>query len=364
MIFLKRILSILGRYCGLWRLIFWLCGLLNGGPILLVFIFHRVRPDDRSTEEFHKRFERGITKSAHAEHIKEIVRYFETISLDQFTQIVTGNSRPSAGRPKALLTYDDSDAEHLTEAFEVLRDRQLPAVAFVPSGFVETGRHFWHVSLTNICNNFTNEHWKQVLDSAPEPCLKDILLRHKDDVATGRHRLRIDLGRYLMEIDYHKRRTLIEDWEALIDSRYNLSIEHMTWPDLRSLRVRDIAVGSHTVNHVRLAEMSPGEQRKELVDSRQLLTDRLDYSIDSICYPEGSYNDETVAACQRVGYVLGFSSDPGVVMYPCTGDAAYRIPRVVTGMGKRDEIIYPIGVVAIMWLLARLRGQEAASQVF
>jgi peptidoglycan/xylan/chitin deacetylase (PgdA/CDA1 family) len=356
MTFLKRILSVLGCYCGLWRFLFWLCGKIAGGPIIIALTFHRVRPDDRSTEDFLKPYEGGITRSRHEAQIAVLTRYFDAISYEEFSRVVTGQAQPSRGRPKMLLTYDDGDSEHLSQAFEILSERGLPAVSFVPSGFVETSRHFWHVALTNICNHFTNGHWQQVLNDSPDPVVMKVLAKFQDDFTAHRHELRTQLGLALMEVEPGQRGAWIENWDNMIDRHYDLPIEQMTWADLKSLQERNIAVGSHTVNHVRLGDIPPAEQARELTDSRRNLTTQLEYSIDSVCYPEGSYNEETVSEARQAGYTLGFSSDSGIVTYPCQGDALFRIPREVPGDVRRDKIIYPLGVAVLRCLLARLAG--------
>jgi peptidoglycan/xylan/chitin deacetylase (PgdA/CDA1 family) len=73
--------------------------------------------------------------------------------------------------------------------------------------------------------------------------------------------------------------------------------------ELREIRAAGIGIGSHTVNHPRLAELSPERQSRELADSKADLEDLLGEEVGHLCYPYGSFNLDSVRAAARCGYL-------------------------------------------------------------
>ncbi|QIK39001.1 polysaccharide deacetylase family protein [Caldichromatium japonicum] len=71
---------------------------------------------------------------------------------------------------------------------------------------------------------------------------------------------------------------------------------------LRELHAAGMMIGSHTVDHLRLAELSPKQQRKQLADSRAALEDLLGAPVVHLCYPFGSFNAVTLELAPECGY--------------------------------------------------------------
>lgn len=71
---------------------------------------------------------------------------------------------------------------------------------------------------------------------------------------------------------------------------------------LRDLREAGIAIGSHTANHAKLAELDPHAQRRELSQSKAALEEILGAPVDHLGYPFGSFNLDTLRAAAESGY--------------------------------------------------------------
>lgn len=72
---------------------------------------------------------------------------------------------------------------------------------------------------------------------------------------------------------------------------------------LREIQAAGMTVGSHTVSHARLAEVSPAAQRRELHDSKAALEEVLGRPVTHLCYPFGSFDLEAVRTARAAGYV-------------------------------------------------------------
>jgi peptidoglycan/xylan/chitin deacetylase (PgdA/CDA1 family) len=61
-------------------------------------------------------------------------------------------------------------------------------------------------------------------------------------------------------------------------------------------------IGSHTQNHVYLADIDTKNATKEILQSKLDLEKQFDCPINHFCYPYGSYNDEIVNITKDAGY--------------------------------------------------------------
>ena len=73
-----------------------------------------------------------------------------------------------------------------------------------------------------------------------------------------------------------------------------------------------IDIESHTVNHPHLNEMTYDEQLTELIESKKTLESITGKKIDSIAYPFGDFNDDSIKAAKDAGYTLGFTTKRGL----------------------------------------------------
>lgn len=86
----------------------------------------------------------------------------------------------------------------------------------------------------------------------------------------------------------------------------------LTWRDLRDLERDGFTIGSHTVHHPDLATLPPAQAWLELTQSRHVLQDHLRAPIDWFAYPIGAEDRRVVRLVRKAGYLLAFTTRPGV----------------------------------------------------
>lgn len=92
----------------------------------------------------------------------------------------------------------------------------------------------------------------------------------------------------------------------IITSRF--SGDYLTKDQIREIDDSGLVeIGSHTVSHPQLPRLSSAGQLKELRESKADLERLLKKNILSICYPSGSYNQETEVLAKQIGYQFGFT---------------------------------------------------------
>lgn len=85
----------------------------------------------------------------------------------------------------------------------------------------------------------------------------------------------------------------------------------MDGAQLRGLAAHRVEVGSHSMHHLRLAQLPPAAQRAQLRESRERLADVLGRPVEHVCYPYGSHDEATLMAAQEAGYRSGVTCQRG-----------------------------------------------------
>lgn len=92
-----------------------------------------------------------------------------------------------------------------------------------------------------------------------------------------------------------------------LDGSYYLSKEA-----IKEMSDYGIDIESHTATHPHLNELNYDKQLKELVESKKTLEEITGKEINSIAYPFGDFNDNSVKAAKEAGYTLGFTTKLGL----------------------------------------------------
>jgi peptidoglycan/xylan/chitin deacetylase (PgdA/CDA1 family) len=80
---------------------------------------------------------------------------------------------------------------------------------------------------------------------------------------------------------------------------------YLDWDGVRALAAAGMEIGSHTVTHARLPDLSPDRVDSELRESRSQLEARLGARIEALAYPYNSLRSRTVRAAEAAGYRIG-----------------------------------------------------------
>ena len=91
-----------------------------------------------------------------------------------------------------------------------------------------------------------------------------------------------------------------------LDGEPEAELETMTWDDLCDLVERGVEVGSHTLSHPHLPQLSDDELAAELCDSKRRLEDELGRPCRVLAYPFGDCDDRVRAAARNAGYEVAF----------------------------------------------------------
>ena len=91
---------------------------------------------------------------------------------------------------------------------------------------------------------------------------------------------------------------------------------YMTTDQIKEMQNFNIEIGSHTLTHANLQELSDEELKKEISDSKTFLENLTRESVLSFCYQYGKYNSRSKKIVKEAGYKYAVTT--------ITGDAKFN----------------------------------------
>jgi peptidoglycan/xylan/chitin deacetylase (PgdA/CDA1 family) len=107
----------------------------------------------------------------------------------------------------------------------------------------------------------------------------------------------------------------------------------MDLAQLRAWLAGGMHVGSHTLTHPHLPQLDTRAKRREIVDSKAMLEDRLGVPIEHFCFPYGDHDAECIDLVAEAGYRSAVTTVRRTVH---GGDRLHALPRLPNG-GRRSR---------------------------
>jgi peptidoglycan/xylan/chitin deacetylase (PgdA/CDA1 family) len=138
----------------------------------------------------------------------------------------------------------------------------------------------------------------------------------------------------------------IEQWHG---GEHERELVPMSWDQLGELADAGWEIGSHTCTHPHLTQVDDDALRRELVDSRATVEERMGRPCATLAYPYGDYDERVVAAATAAGYAAA-----GTLPARLHGERALAWPRVGIYYSD-DERRFRMKISRVM---RRLRGSR------
>ena len=187
--------------------------------------------------------------------IKQILFFKQHFSLIDEKFFFKKNKNLLNKKPNLLITFDDGHISNFNIS-NILKKHKIPAIFFIPYGFINRKRE---KTLTKE-NKITNEKFN-----------------------------------------------IISNLDKDIDNRYkSLS---MSFNELKKLNSKNFSIGAHGYSHIRLSkDLDNKSLLKEIVESKKLLEKKLKIKINSFCWTFGDKKSYSKKASKiiRKNYKLSF----------------------------------------------------------
>jgi peptidoglycan/xylan/chitin deacetylase (PgdA/CDA1 family) len=269
-----------------------------GGDRITVLAYHRI-----SQPENFRFFEPVIsaTPEGFARQMDIVATRFNPISVHDLTAWLDG--RFDLPKRPILITFDDGYKDNMSNALPVLCEREIPALLFLSTDFIGTGKpFFWDAAAFYFR--------RTELRRADLPILGPVSWTEPATISAE-------------WIEALKRTTSVGRDEATEQLAAALNVpvlrdayagETLSWDEVREMGKQGFSFGSHTLSHPILTQLSEAEAAAELQKSRQRLMDELGEPVRTIAYPNGTradFNPTVERLTKAAGYSAAFTLVPG-----------------------------------------------------
>ena len=307
----------------------------------LVLLYHRVLPAADSARSFSSKAI-IVSPATFARHLRFLRRHFSVLGPEEFSEwLMSGREYP---RPPCLITFDDGWKDNLTHARPALKTHNLPALIFLPTDYIGTGKVFWQERLSRLLFRLG-----QQAALRQHPLVARFGLT---ELFTAGHcalnERACDLARSFKDRKSQEAENIIADLAAALGDKHDSADidSYLSWEDVHSLRADGIAFGSHTVSHRMLTQIDPSAVSEELIVSKRILEQRLKTSVRLLAYPNGNYDATIYKQAEQAGYNLAFTTRPGRVAH---GDNPMTLGRINIHDGAHRHL--PLFYTSILGVL-------------
>jgi peptidoglycan/xylan/chitin deacetylase (PgdA/CDA1 family) len=279
---------------------------------LTVVTFHRVLPADKL-----RHYPLGglvVTPEQLELVLGELAPHFECSPvIEAFRR--WKRPRPAAARPPLGISFDDGALDNYEHARPVLDKLSLRATFYVPVRNVERRHSPWHDRLSfALLRSVAAARKARDIDfdrllapfglrvSSFAAVLPDDALRlAAEGVATAKALPLERRGDAIAALEAALGGDQVPDFAAM-----------MSWNEVRELHRAGHEIGSHSLTHPLLTELSDERLKEEVESSRRVLSEVLGAAVSSFCYPNGSHDARVAGAVRAAGYECAVTTQWGL----------------------------------------------------
>jgi peptidoglycan/xylan/chitin deacetylase (PgdA/CDA1 family) len=263
----------------------------------LIVLYHRISDHDGIV---------AASPAAFEQQLDYLAAHYDIVPLSVFANLVlSGQLLP----PRlAVVTIDDGYRDCYDFAFPLLVKRKVPATVFVVTDFVDRKTWLW----TDKLRYLTQWARAPVLEAEISGCSLRV------ELGSGASRLEAAarVNSVLKLLPDHLKDEAIGRIAASVGVTLPQAppepFSPLTWEQVREMNSAGIEIGSHTVTHPILTNISAARLRWELRESRNRLEDVLRKKVDLLGYPNGNYDASVKSEARKAGYRCAVTADHGL----------------------------------------------------
>lgn len=292
----------------------------------LILTYHSILPEPLPFP-----ISQHLSAERFAKQISYLANNFRCVSLTTLVnELSLGVIKPYT----ITVTFDDGFHNNYTTAFPILKQYQVPATIFVPTQYIGSNKLLWpeHLACVLALSNQTTVdilgrsfplNTPEERATAYRALTRSFKTIHPDDIDA--------------EIEHLMQRMRLSREEVEQSSIYS-SLRMLDWPEIAELLdSKLIEIGSHTISHRRLHQLSTEEALYEIVESRRHLEQRIG-KVKWFAYPYGGREDDFTDEHRNMAIQAGYKAIATCIAGTINKDSSvFELPRLTTGSNISDE---------------------------
>ncbi len=229
--------------------------------------------------EQHSDYITALSTRMFQKQIKFIGRFYEVVNLERIAE--PSNSR----KAKICITFDDGYACFYKYAYPLLKKYHLPATVFLNVESIEKNIPVW----SDLISYYIWTTKKNAFELTIQGKRINFQLIEKGAKLTASTQLKL----LFKQINNNERLSLLKEIKARLDVTEpdTEELKMLTWQEIKEMSENGVSFGAHTLTHPILTKVSLDEARKEILESKRIIEEKIGKSVATFAYPNGSASD-------------------------------------------------------------------------
>lgn len=279
-----------------------------------IFSYHTVGdPSDRSFP-----FDLDMISATEDEFDAQVKFLKGNFDLVNFSKLAD-NPDSTDWRGKVILTFDDAYRHSRIHAYPILLKHRTTAVFFLPAASVLKGDVMWFDRVSHGIRTSKKEHLR--FDDVGDFPLTTVRERQ-----TALRAVKAKLKMLSQEERASRIRDLFIDLDCPEDHPPSDSLLRLG--DVKEMIKGGMEIGSHSMTHPILSQVSDPELHVEIVESKRDLEAAIGARLWAFAYPNGTFGTfgrREMELARKAGYAYAVANNPG---RPGREQNRYSLPRI------------------------------------
>jgi peptidoglycan/xylan/chitin deacetylase (PgdA/CDA1 family) len=263
----------------------------------MILMYHRILNDPMVP---------GISPEIFAQHLNYLKKHFRVVAMNQMVDELQSNTiQPYT----VAITFDDGHEDFYTNAWPLLQQHKLPASLYITTGFIDKQCWLWPDLLRYLVINTP-------CNTAYITGIGQLSFNKEQALNTWN-----TIGDYCLTLDALKRDKFLTELSTQlylqIPAQPQAPFAPLSWDQLRAMHAQGLDVGSHSVSHPILSQLTEADLISELSVSRQRIQYELGTPPTGTCYPNGMAPDVSEQVEKHASHCYQY----GLVAYPAAVSA-------------------------------------------
>ncbi|RJP20791.1 MAG: hypothetical protein C4529_08855 [Deltaproteobacteria bacterium] len=278
----------------------------------VVLMYHRVLPgEEGNPAAFEGIRVDPLTLDRQMAYLRE---HFAVLALDDLRRHL--RDRIPFPPNSCMVTFDDGWKDNYRHAYPVLKRYEIPAVVFLTVGHIGTRKRFWQ-ERTFAALYGIREAAERTSGNPPPHGNFPEGIKFEDLAALPEKKFREEVReriRSMKKLPLNRIEPIVDAIEACVGLPRGPASEgdsFLSWEEIDEMSRGGIDFGSHGMNHEILTNVTADEVRKEVLESRRIIEERIRKRVYAFSYPNGDHDPAVRRCIGECGYEIAFGTRRG-----------------------------------------------------